>query len=88
VGPHPDEIERVLIAAIMQLGGVSARPASETALRDLGIDSLDLTELAALAQEELGARFTGEDLGRIRTVADLLKVARLRAVTASEDSAE
>lgn len=43
-------------------------------LRDLGIDSLDLTEIVARLDTEFDLVLSGGELGRMRTVADIVAV--------------
>ncbi|MGQ0717680.1 MAG: acyl carrier protein [Pseudonocardiales bacterium] len=47
----------------------------EATLRDLGLDSLDLVELALVIEKEIGVRVTDDDLaqaGRLESVVDLV----------------
>lgn len=47
----------------------------EATLRDLGLDSLDLVELALVIEKETGVRVTDDDLaqaGRLDSVVDLV----------------
>jgi acyl carrier protein len=47
----------------------------EATLSDLGLDSLDLVELAVTIEKEIGVRVTDDDLaeaGRLRSVVDLV----------------
>jgi acyl carrier protein len=47
---------------------------------DLGLDSLDVLELAVHVEESLGVRLADEDLKGVTTVADLLAAVERRAV--------
>jgi acyl carrier protein len=47
----------------------------EATLNDLGLDSLDLVELALAIEKEIGVRVTDDDLaeaGRLKSVVDLV----------------
>lgn len=59
-----------------KLAAFARRPVAEldgaTELADLVADSLDLAELVIVLQEDLGVRLGQAELGRLRTVDDLL----------------
>ena len=44
---------------------------AESVIATLGMDSVAIMELVSYFEEKLGVRIPDEDLGRIRTVADL-----------------
>lgn len=46
--------------------------ADETALKDLGLDSLDVVEMCLDFEDEYGITFETAELGELKTVADLL----------------
>lgn len=48
----------------------------ETELDDIGLDSLDLLELAFDAEERFDIEITNDAMDGIRTVADVVRVAR------------
>jgi acyl carrier protein len=51
----------------------AAPPVSpSTRIADLGLDSLDLFEIAVALSREWGAAFEPQDAGRFRTVGDLI----------------
>lgn len=69
------------------IGTLIRDPAARAALspeahlsEDLGLDSLDVLELAVHVEESLGVRLADEDLKGVTTVADLLAAVERRAV--------
>lgn len=69
---HPD-IEAAVAIAIRKLGleETTILPVHDLQI-DLGIDSTELVELAALVRGELGLHTQRIDLKRVRTVSDLV----------------
>jgi acyl carrier protein len=70
----PGDIARRVYAI---LGGFADDPHAipqADRLRDLGIDSLDLTEIVARIDTEFGLVLSSGELGRMRTVADIVAV--------------
>jgi acyl carrier protein len=66
-------VEAAVVTAIRKLGveEVDLLPVHDLQL-DLGIDSTELVELAAIVRGELGLTAHRVDLGRLRTVGDLV----------------
>lgn len=46
----------------------------KSTLTDLGADSLDVFEFAAVLEQEFGLTVTDEDIGQIRTVGDVVRL--------------
>ena len=43
-------------------------------IEDLGCDSLDIADIVAKCEEELDIEFTENDLGKLRTIGDLVTI--------------
>jgi acyl carrier protein len=68
------EIEKGVLAILGDFAGAPEAVASSDRLRDLGIDSLDLTEIVGRVDDEFGLAISGGELGRMRTVGDLVDI--------------
>lgn len=70
-----DLLVRTLLAKILNVD--TARLSPQARLEDLGVDSLDMAELAAMLVDE-GVQFDKAEAQQAATIADLVAVARPR----------
>jgi acyl carrier protein len=66
----PDAVEKTIIDALPQFGVDEADISRDSTFEDLDIDSLDLTELSQIIEDEYGVTIKGEDARKIKTVGD------------------
>ena len=66
------QIEGRLRELIGDLGGTSATIGRDTELKSLGVDSLDLAEVAQMMADEFGAEVPTHDLERVQRVGELV----------------
>ena len=76
---NPDVIERRIVEAIANMG-----PDIEDVKRDatwdaLDVDSLDLVELAQIAEDEFGVVIGAEEVKELKTVGDAIDLVTSRA---------
>ncbi|MCA9509207.1 MAG: phosphopantetheine-binding protein [Myxococcota bacterium] len=75
---HILDLIRKIMAREFDLDAQRVLPTST--LEDLDLDSIDAVDLAIAVEEELGYRFTTDDMERFETLADVVDViARSRA---------
>lgn len=72
---RPAEIANAVFDALEGFGVDPGAIAREATFADLGVDSLDLAELAQLLDERYGVSFADAELQRLATVGDLLAFA-------------
>ncbi len=70
-GPHMSKMEEIRKAFAEKLG-VEELDESK-ALKDLGLDSLDVVEMCLDMEEKAGVQFETSELASFKTVGDLLK---------------
>jgi acyl carrier protein len=63
-----DQIQERVISALVEFGEERENLKLDARFEDLDIDSLDLVELAQIAEDDYGVLITTEDLKRIETV--------------------
>lgn len=68
------QIEQGILAIIDDFADAPGAVTSNDRLRDLGIDSLDLTEIVARIDDEFNLAIPGGELGRMRTVNDVVDI--------------
>lgn len=68
----PKEIEQKLMDALAEFGPDPDEISRDATLADLEIDSLDLVELAQIAEENWGVQLQPEDMKDVQTVGDAL----------------
>jgi acyl carrier protein len=66
----PEAVEKTITDALPQFGVDESQISRDATFEDLDIDSLDLTELAQILEEEYGVQIKGEDAKQIKTVGD------------------
>jgi acyl carrier protein len=67
-----DAVEKTILEALPQFGVDEADVSRDSTFEDLDIDSLDLTELSQIIEEEYGVTIKGEDARKIMTVGDAI----------------
>ncbi|HEX8051880.1 MAG TPA: phosphopantetheine-binding protein [Thermoleophilaceae bacterium] len=75
----PQIVEEAIIESIAYLGAPRADIKREATFEELDLDSLDLVEIAQMAEEKWGASLEPQDLGGVKTVGEAidLVIARL-----------
>lgn len=72
-------IETMIFNALEELDADAESISREAGFEELGIDSLDLAELAQLIDDEYGVKITGADMGSLKTVGDVIDFVAARA---------
>jgi acyl carrier protein len=75
----PEAVETMITDALPQFGVEPSDISPEATFEDLEVDSLDLAELSQIIEEETGVQLKGEDIGKIKTVADAVDLVVRRA---------
>ena len=75
----PQAVERTITDALPQFGVDPSEITRQATFEELDVDSLDLTELSQIIEEEYGVMLTGEDVKDIKTVGDAIDLVVRRA---------
>ncbi|HEX4672079.1 MAG TPA: acyl carrier protein [Solirubrobacteraceae bacterium] len=67
-----DAVEKTILEALPQFGVEQEDVSRDSTFEDLDIDSLDLTELSQIIEEEYGVTIKGDDARKIKTVGDAI----------------
>ena len=67
-----DAVEKTILEALPQFGVDEADISRDATFEDLDIDSLDLTELSQIIEDEYGVTIKGDDARKIKTVGDAI----------------
>jgi acyl carrier protein len=65
-----DAVEKTILEALPQFGVDEEDVSRDSTFEDLDIDSLDLTELSQIIEDEYGVTIKGDDARKIKTVGD------------------
>ena len=65
-----ESVEKTITDALAQFGVEPAAISLESTFEELDVDSLDLTEISQIIEEEYGVALKGEDVKQIQTVGD------------------
>ena len=65
-----DAVEKTILEALPQFGVEESDISRDSTFEDLDIDSLDLTELSQIIEEEYGVTIKGDDARNITTIGD------------------
>ena len=65
-----DAVEKTILEALPQFGVEESDVSRDSTFEDLDIDSLDLTEISQIIEEEYGVTIKGEDARNINTIGD------------------
>ena len=69
-----DVIQARVYEALEEFGAEPADLAPDATFESLDVDSLDLVELGQIVQEEYGVEIKGEDMPKLKTVADAVNL--------------
>ena len=69
-----EEVERTVFDSLVEFGAERELLTLDATLEELDIDSLDLVELAQIAEDRFGVTFNAEDAQDVRTVRDALEM--------------
>jgi acyl carrier protein len=70
----PQAVEKTITEALPQFGVDPSQVSREATFEELDVDSLDLTEISQIIEEEYGVLLKGEDMKNIKTVGDAIDV--------------
>jgi acyl carrier protein len=73
------EIEQVVIESLKEFGIDQSEISPVASFEDLGVDSLDLAELAQVIEERFGIELKGSDVAEVRNVRDAVRLISERA---------
>ncbi len=65
-----EAVEKTIADALTQFGVEPSEITREATFEELDVDSLDLTEVSQIIEEEYGVALKGEDVAKIKTVGD------------------
>jgi acyl carrier protein len=74
-----EAVETTLAEALSQFGVEPAAISVESTFEELDVDSLDLTEISQIIDEEYGVELKGDDFKQIKTVGDAVDLVVSRA---------
>jgi acyl carrier protein len=66
----PEAVEKTITDALPQFGVEESEVSRDSTFEDLDVDSLDLTEISQIIEEEYGVTLKGEDARNIKTIGD------------------
>lgn len=75
----PQKIQERIIEAIVSFGPEPGDVKLEARFEDLEVDSLDLAELAQIAEDEFGVKIESSDVEGLKTVGDAVELVSARA---------
>lgn len=77
--PSKQQIEQRVIDALVEFGEEPEKVTAQARFEDLEVDSLDLVELAQIAEDEYGVEISDADLEGLETVGDVIGLIAARA---------
>jgi acyl carrier protein len=75
----PEAVEKTIIDALPQFGVDASEISRDATFEELDVDSLDLTEISQIIEEEYGVELKGDDARQIKTVGDVVDLVVSRA---------
>jgi acyl carrier protein len=75
----PQKIQDRIVEAIVSFGPEPDDVKLEARFEDLDVDSLDLAELAQIAEDEFGVKIESSDVEGLKTVGDAVELVSVRA---------
>lgn len=75
----PQAVEKTITEALPQFGVDPSQISREATFEELDVDSLDLTEISQILEDEYGVLLKGDDMKNIKTVGDAIDVVVSRA---------
>ena len=70
----PEAVETTVRDALVQFGPEADDIKLDATFEELDVDSLDLAELSQIIEDEYGVTLKGDDVGKIETVDDVIKL--------------
>lgn len=74
-----EQIEQRVVDALVEFGEEREKVTPQARFEDLEVDSLDLVELAQIADDEYGVEISDADLEGLETVGDVIDLIAARA---------
>lgn len=74
-----DAVEAKFAEALKEMGSDPAQFSREATFEDLDVDSLDLVELAQVAEDEWGVQLGGDDVKDLKTIGEVIDLVVARA---------
>jgi acyl carrier protein len=74
-----EAVEKTIADALAQFGVEPSQISREATFEELDVDSLDLTEVSQILEEEYGVELKGDDARQIKTVGDVVDLVVSRA---------
>jgi len=74
-----EQIEQRVVDALVEFGEEREKVMPQARFEDLEVDSLDLVELAQIADDEYGVEISDADLEGLETVGDVIDLIAARA---------
>ena len=75
----PEAVEKTITEALPEFGVDPEEISRDATFEQLDVDSLDLTELSQIIQDQYGVQLKGEDVKDIKTVGDAIDLVVSRA---------
>jgi acyl carrier protein len=75
----PEAVEKTITNALPQFGVDASEISRGATFEELDVDSLDLTEISQIIEEEYGVVLKGDDVKNIKTVGDAIDYVVSRA---------
>ena len=69
-----ENVQKTVFEALPQFGVDESAISRDATFEDLDVDSLDLAELSQIIEDEYGVTLKGDDVGKIETVDDVIKL--------------
>ena len=69
-----ENVQKTVFEALPQFGVEESDISRDATFEDLDVDSLDLAELSQIIEDEYGVALKGDDVGKIETVDDVIKL--------------
>ena len=69
-----ENVQKTVFEALPQFGVDESQISRDATFEDLDVDSLDLAELSQIIEDEYGVTLKGDDVGKIETVDDVIKL--------------
>jgi acyl carrier protein len=73
------QIEKVIYDALETFGAEPTQFSSEATFEELDVDSLDLSELSQIVEEQLSVSIKSSDVEQLRTVGDVIALVIARS---------
>jgi acyl carrier protein len=75
----PEAVEKTVYGALPQFGVDESQISRDATFEELDVDSLDLAELSQIIEDEYGVALKGDDVGKIKTVGDVIDLVLQRS---------